>query len=79
VNEPDPTKPDLSLVDTEWMIEEIMNRHHAVLIVREIKPDDESHDLTYDFSGGVSTCIGLAERVKARLLEYGRPTPEEES
>jgi hypothetical protein len=64
----DPTKPDLSLVSTNWIIEELQRRHDALLIVRETAAPSGPTDTFIHFSGGVSRCLGLSARATQRLL-----------
>lgn len=61
-------EPDLSLVSTEALIEELAGRYDGLLVVREKFRTEESCDTLYDFNGGISRAIGMAERIKARLL-----------
>jgi hypothetical protein len=63
-------KPDLSFVTTEQLITELMERHDGLLVVRESHTDTKGtrSEVLFDFSGGVSRCLGLAERMKHYLL-----------
>lgn len=72
MSDDDPTS-DLSLASTDALIEELMNRHEGVVIVRESVPDaaGEQHDCQFSFSGGVSRAIGMCERMKRHLLRGG--------
>lgn len=72
MSDTDPTKPDLSLVDTDWLIEELSKRSDAMLLVRERFPNDHEGEVWFDFSGGVSACIGLVIRARRRLLKSVR-------
>jgi hypothetical protein len=68
VSADDPTKPDLSLVATDWLVEELQTRHDAVLIVRETAAPQGETETIIQHSGGVSRNIGLAVRAQRRLL-----------
>jgi hypothetical protein len=68
MSDPEPAKPDLAFVSTGDLIEELMSRSEATLIVRETHPTDQKRDTTYSFDGGISTCIGLAARAQHRLM-----------
>jgi hypothetical protein len=68
MNGDDPTKPDLSLVATDWLVEELQTRHDAVLIVRETAAPQGETETIIQHSGGVSRNIGLAVRAQRRLL-----------
>jgi hypothetical protein len=59
---------NLELVPTETLIEELMDRHDAMLIVREKEPTNQEQETLFDIDGGVSRAIGMAERVKAKLM-----------
>lgn len=67
--EADP-KPDLSFVTTDQLISELMDRHDGLIVVRESNVDTagERSDCLFDFSGGVSRALGLAERMRHYLL-----------
>jgi hypothetical protein len=69
--------PDLSLVDTQALLEELFARFDGVLVVRETSPDGKSNVTHYDYKGGASRCIGLAERAKMRLINMGENAPAE--
>jgi hypothetical protein len=62
------TETNLELVSTEVLIAELMRRHDALLIVREKEPNGQIQDTLFDMDGGVSRAIGMAERVKAKLM-----------
>ena len=61
-------EPDLSLASTDALIKELSSRYDGLLVVREKFRTEESCDTLYDFNGGISRAIGMAERIKRRLL-----------
>jgi hypothetical protein len=73
--------PDLSLIDTADLVAELRRRHDGILVVLERDADATKTGTLTEWWGGLSRCIGLAERAKARMLqslaEDGEP-PEEE-
>lgn len=66
----DDPKPDLSFVTTEQLVDELMQRHEGLVVVRENCKDakGERSECLFDFSGGVSRAIGLSERFKQFAL-----------
>jgi mevalonate pyrophosphate decarboxylase len=58
----DPTKPDLSFVQTSDLID-------AILIIRELRPDGIKTQTYTDYDGGLSVCLGLATRAQSQLLK----------
>lgn len=61
--------PDLSLVETVHLIEALMNRHDAILIVRQQERVKGKTQTLFDYEGGLSNALGLAEYAKAGLLD----------
>lgn len=63
--------PDLSTVTNDELVQELMDRHAGVVVIRESQLDakGERNEVLFDFSGGVSRAIGLAERFKNNLLK----------
>jgi hypothetical protein len=64
---------DLSLVESDALVEELSQRYDFVLVVRERSTTNKHNDCLFDYSGGISACIGLAERAKHRLLSMADP------
>jgi hypothetical protein len=62
VSEDDPSKPDLSLVDTAWLIEELQRRCETVVIAREYKTQGNDHETMIEYSGSLNSAIGLVAR-----------------
>ncbi len=67
--EDDPSTPDLSDVTTEWLLEELIKRHDALLIAREIRMTDDRRKTLFQSSGGLNAALGLARRLQAWLDE----------
>jgi hypothetical protein len=61
--------PDITLVSTKELIDELFKRHDAVLIVREFRRTQGKANVLYDYSNGLVTAIGLAEYVKYGLMD----------
>jgi hypothetical protein len=59
---------NLELVDTESLIAELMDRHDALVIVREKEPTGDLQETLFDIDGGVSRAIGMVDRLKAKLM-----------
>ena len=66
---------DLSLVSSDAMIEELGRRYDGMLLVRETFRTADSCDTMFDYAGGISRCIGMAERAKRRLLKLAEADP----
>jgi hypothetical protein len=64
-------KPDLTFVTTEELIDELIKRHKALIIVRELaSPTGSGRTQTfYEYAGGLNTALGLAERARADIVE----------
>lgn len=62
------TDDDLSTVTSEAMLEELRRRYDGLLVVREKLRTAGQSDVIFDYSGGLSRCIGLADRARVRLL-----------
>ncbi len=65
----DASEQDLSLVTTDAMVAELRKRFDALLIIYESRVNANSCTFDCLYSGGVSYCIGLAERGKHRLIK----------
>lgn len=63
----DPTRPDLSLVDTDWMIEALKSRCDAMVIARLPKANPENIVIS-DRHGGLHACLGMAVTLKRDIL-----------
>ena len=70
-----PDEDDLSLVSSDAMIEELGRRYDGMLLVRETFRTADSCDTMFDYAGGISRCIGMAERAKRRLLKLAEADP----
>ncbi len=65
----------LSLATTDELIEELKGRHDACLVA-VLKRDRKTDSFLLDYKG-LTTCIGLAERSRARLLEVALSPSED--
>jgi hypothetical protein len=63
----DPTRPDLSLVDTEWMVDALAARTDAFVIAFIPAGNPESDFL--DHAGSRAACLGMLEMLKARIMQ----------
>ena len=56
-------------VTTEALIDELMRRHKALLVVREKdSPTDSTRTQTlFDYSGGLNAALGMAVRAQADI------------
>jgi hypothetical protein len=63
--------PDLSLITTEDMIEELKRRHPAFLMVtRQDHPHKSDGDVhIVHYHGGIVQCLGLAEYAKIDMTQ----------
>lgn len=61
----------LSVADVDDLIEEMAVRFPRGMLFVAIKetPGENTESFFLDYRHGLSTCIGLAERAKARMLE----------
>jgi hypothetical protein len=73
------TDTNLELVSTEDLISELMRRYQAVLIVRESDPTNAQQETLFDYDGGISRAIGMAERAKAKFLRMSAESDTGES
>jgi hypothetical protein len=65
--ETDPTKPDLTLVDTRWMIEELMRRNDSIVIVSEYRTTGQDRKTIFEYGGGLNAALGLVYRAQRWL------------
>ena len=63
------TDPDLSLVSTDDLIDELCKRHDAILIIRDREHTDDAGQMDYQSSGSMAAAIGLATWAKHELLK----------
>ena len=63
---------DIQLIPTDKLIEELRNRFDAFAIMGiQKKPKGNEEDRYYwDYSGGLATCIGLAELLKTKIKKH---------
>ena len=73
-----PDEDDLSLVSSDAMIAELGRRYDGMLLVRETFSTNESCETLFDYAGGISRCIGMAERAKRRMLNIAEAAAAEE-
>jgi hypothetical protein len=65
--------PDLTLVSTDDLIDEIFRRNDAVLVARTTKRTNEQSRYAFSYCGSVLAAIGLCEQTKYELLQLNRP------
>jgi hypothetical protein len=65
-------EPDLSLVSTEALIDELFKRYDAVAVIREATVTNRTNECLYDFKGGVSTALGMCIRLQDALRDMAR-------
>lgn len=65
--------PDLSLVSTDDLIDEIFRRNDAVIVARTAQRTNEKSRYCFSYSGSVMAAIGLCEQTKFELLQLNRP------
>lgn len=74
-----PAEPDLSLVSSDALVEELARRYDHMLLVRESYPTEDKALRTYDYEGGISAVLGLAVLAQRHMekLESPLDDPEE--
>lgn len=61
-------EPDLTLVATDTLIDEIFRRHDAVIVARVASRTVGRSRFAYSYSGTQISAIGLCEQAKRQLL-----------
>lgn len=69
MSDPDPTKPDLSLVDTEHMIDALQSRCDSLVIgyVPTANPDTRAK---FRDHGSIMACLGMAVQLQHDILKF---------
>jgi hypothetical protein len=68
---------DLSLVDTDTLVDELKGRFDSVIFVGEQRRGEQVARF-FQWDGSHATCIGFCELLKGRLLQADAETPDEE-
>lgn len=63
---------ELDFYTDEQLIDELMKRHDALVIVRMRRLNGNEDETLHDFRGGLNTAIGLCERGKDAMLAMAR-------
>ena len=71
-------KPDLSLVLTEDIYNELKKRYDAFILTTQATASKDKEDITISFHGGKAVAIGLCDWTKEAILEKGREENEGE-
>lgn len=76
----DPTRPDLSLVDTEHLIDALKERCDAMILARLPKANP-AHEVINDKHGSFHTCLGMAVSIQHDILSdiNGRDDDDDDS
>lgn len=73
---------DLSEVETKVLVQELCNRHRAVVIGRiPFADDDDTQAFVFDFDGGATQALGVVERLKEaiwHIIIHGNKRDEDE-
>jgi hypothetical protein len=66
----DADKPDLSFVALDDLMDELAKRFRAIVVIaeREAPIGNERSVRFIDYRGGITTCVGLAMRGQAYML-----------
>lgn len=72
------TDSDLSMVTSDALIEELKRRYDATLVCLERFADGASTTTAIDYSGSISTAIGMAAVARTRLVRQAMDDLEED-
>ncbi len=61
---------NLSLVETETLVNELVNRVDSIIFMGVQEKDKFSHTYYRRWSGGDAVCLGLIELLKEIIKEY---------